>query len=316
MSGHGFADHQVDRLVEAGVQVDMDALLAQAEPSEDVRALLSQGLLGPLLGHRNGVKKGSGLDFSELNHYQLGDDIRHIDWRLSNRKQTPFVRQYQEEKEQRFELVIDQRPSMLFGSLGESKATVAAKLGAQLGWQAIHQGDPCACSLLSSQILPRGQASRSLPSWLRCLNSMAECNQQISANDCSEKKLLLDCVEGYLQCRSRGRQIFLISDFADLDEPTTERSILQSLSFLAQHNSVRMLFIFDDLERSFPDAGFLPISDGVHHAEVNSSDQSLQDSLSQLFQSRVRSLLSLAANSENIEFLAFDGFMHFRGDIS
>ncbi len=315
MSTRDAIDRKAARLIEAGIKVDMDVLLAQAEPSEDVRALMSQGLLGPLLGHRSGVKKGSGLDFSELNHYQQGDDIRHIDWRLSNRKQTPFVRQYQEEKEQRFEIVIDQRASMLFGSRGASKASVAAKLAAQLGWQAIHQGDPCTCTTVSSGYELHGQSSRSLQSWLRCLNLITIRNQQISVNEPVQEGLLSACVESFLQRRSRGRQLFFISDFSDLSEDKSKKSLVQNLSFLARHNSVRLLFVFDELERAFPNVGFLPISDGLHHAEVNSSDHELQSSLAQVFQYRLECLASLAAHEKNVEFLAFDGFMRFRGDL-
>ncbi len=300
------------RLIEAGVQLDMNVLLKQAKLSDLLLPLLSEGILGPLLGHRSGPMKGSGLDFSELNHYQVGDDVRHIDWKLSSRKQTPFVRQYQEEKEQRFEILVDQRVNMLFGSRGASKAVVAAKLAAQIGWQAIQQGDPCACTILSGSGIQTGKSSRSLSSWLASLAALVECNQRLSAKDQAEQEWMLQCIEAMLQARYRGRHFYLISDFSGLEKQALHQGFLQALSALACHNSVRILFVFDELEYQFPELGFLPISDGVHHAEINSSDPSLHLALKEAFSRRLRPLQELVSREPNIRLLTFDGFMQFR----
>ncbi|MBB6520695.1 DUF58 domain-containing protein [Pseudoteredinibacter isoporae] len=300
------------RLVKAGVQLDMDSLLKQAVLSDALLPLLFQGLLGPLLGHRSGPKKGSGLDFSELNHYQHGDDVRHIDWKLSSRKQTPFVRQYQEEKEQRFELIVDQRSPMLFGSRGASKAVVAAKLVAQIGWQAIQQGDPCACTIVSTSGIQQGKSSRSSNNWLSSLNRLVDCNQTLHASQPRKEALLVECLEELLQTRCRGRHIYLISDFSGLDKPELGKVLVQALSALARHNSVRVLFVFDELEYEFPRLGFLPISDGTHHAEINSSDPELSLALKDAFALRFHPLQQLALTEPNIQLLAFDGFMQYR----
>lgn len=304
-----------DRLIDAGVQLDMNVLLKQTKLSDSLLPLLSEGLLGPLLGHRSGPMKGSGLDFSELNHYQPGDDVRHIDWKLSSRKQSPFVRQYQEEKEQRFEIVVDQRVNMLFGSRAESKAVIAAKLAAQIGWQAIQQGDPCACTVLSGMGVQSGHSSRSMSRWLASLARLVECNQKLRASDQSEQEAILQCIESKLHTRCRGRHFYLISDFSGLEKQELHQDLLQALSALARHNSIRILFVFDELEYQFPELGFLPISDGVHHAEINSSDPDLHLALREAFAQRFQPLQELASREPNVQLLAFDGFMQYRGGL-
>lgn len=302
------------KLLEAGIQVDMETLIHQSEPSKSLMPLFLEGLLGPLLGHRSGSRKGSGLDFAELNHYQQGDDIRHVDWKLSSRKQSPYVRHYQEEKEQRFELLVDQSASMLFGSLADSKAATAAKLAAQIGWQAIHQGDPCSCSVVSSSEVHRGRSSRSLQSWLQALSDLQKINQNISARAEVSDQLLSSCLEEMLNRRYRGRHIYIVSDFMSLLKEEQKIRLKQQLEALSQHNSLRLIYIFDELERSFPEAGFLPISDGYHHAEINSSDPDLQLALQRTFLQRLQFLSHIASSLPNIKLLPFDCALQYRGE--
>ncbi|WP_299977463.1 DUF58 domain-containing protein [uncultured Pseudoteredinibacter sp.] len=303
------------KLLEAGIQVDMEALIQQAAPSKSLMPLFLEGLLGPLLGHRSGSRKGSGLDFAELNHYQQGDDIRHVDWKLSSRKQSPYVRHYQEEKEQRFELLVDQGTSMLFGSLADSKAAVAAKLAAQIGWQAIHQGDPCSCSVVSSSETHWGHSSRSLQSWLQTLSDLQEINQNINARAEASDQLLSSCLEEMLDRRYRGRHIYIISDFMSLLAQEQNVRLQQQLQALSQHNSLRLIYIFDELERRFPEAGFLPISDGHHHAEINSSDPDLQLALQRTFLQRLHFLSDVASTLPNVQLLVFDCSLQYRGEL-
>ncbi|GAA6150911.1 DUF58 domain-containing protein [Pseudoteredinibacter isoporae] len=315
MFSWGRSTPEAARLVDAGIQLDMDTLLKQAELSEALLSLLSQGLLGPLQGHRSGPQKGSGLDFSELAHYQPGDDVRHLDWKLSSRKQSPYVRHFQEEKEQCFDIVVDQRIDMLFGSQGESKAVVAARLAAQIGWRAIQQGDPCACSVVSVSGVYRGTSSRRLNHWFDSLAVLLEKNQQLQVSAEPQAESFCQCLEEMVQSRYRGHHVYLIGDFSGLEYPELRNECLQLLSALARHNSVRLLFVFDELEYRFPSLGFLPISDGVHHAEMNSSAPDLAPALKEAFDQRLKPLQQLAMDEPNIQLLAFDGFMRHREDL-
>ena len=77
-------------------------------PRQPVRSLLS--------GRKRSRLRGRGLDFDELRHYRPGDDIRNMDWRVTNRTGKPHVRVYTEERDRPVVILVDQRLPMFFGS--------------------------------------------------------------------------------------------------------------------------------------------------------------------------------------------------------
>ncbi len=82
---------------------------------------------GALSGERASRQQGRGLNFDSLRRYQPGDDIRMIDWQTTARLRTPWVRQYNEERERPVFLLVDQRLDMHFATRGQTKASAAAK---------------------------------------------------------------------------------------------------------------------------------------------------------------------------------------------
>src|SRR3954467_2531260 len=85
--------------------------------------------------------KGHGMQFSEHRLYVAGDDIRHIDWKVSARTREPMVKKYEEERELTVFLVVDVSGSKQFGSSSKLKSEVAAELGGMLSYAAMHSGD-------------------------------------------------------------------------------------------------------------------------------------------------------------------------------
>lgn len=90
-------------------------------------------------GNSRSIIKGRGLEFSDTRPYMYGDDSRFIDWRLTARKQTPYLKLFTEEKEQQVFIVCDLRGSMNFASRGQLKSHAAARLSALVGWSALLQ---------------------------------------------------------------------------------------------------------------------------------------------------------------------------------
>jgi uncharacterized protein (DUF58 family) len=77
------------------------------------------------------------LNFEELRHYLPGDEIRTLDWKVTNRTGKPHVRVYSEEKERPVLLVVDQRINMFFGSQVKMKSVLAAELAALSAWRVL-----------------------------------------------------------------------------------------------------------------------------------------------------------------------------------
>ena len=97
-------------------QRHLDRLRVQARgfsflPRQPVRSLLA--------GRHASRIRGRGLDFEELRHYRVGDDVRFMDWRVTDRTGKPHVRVYTEERERPVLLLVDQRQSMIFFGLSK-----------------------------------------------------------------------------------------------------------------------------------------------------------------------------------------------------
>ena len=116
---------------------------AAAEPpvavSESSDALLRRlewtvirRLDGLLQGDYRTLFRGFGLDLADLREYQYGDDVRHIDWNVTARLQTPYVREYHEDREVTAWFLLDLSPSVDFGSGEVRKRSVAADFVAVL----------------------------------------------------------------------------------------------------------------------------------------------------------------------------------------
>lgn len=108
---------------------------------------------------RHGTAEGGarrrqpGLDFRELRPYQAGDEVRHIDWRVTARLGRPVTRLYEEEQEQHHWLLLDLSPALYFGSGDRLKARLACELAAALLWQGARHPQTLQIHGLTPQIL-------------------------------------------------------------------------------------------------------------------------------------------------------------------
>lgn len=95
----------------------------------------------PMSGQLRSTQQGRGIDFSEVRLYQPGDDIRSIDWKVTARTSKTHTKIFQEERERPVMILLDQGPSLYFGTQVRFKSVAAARLAALLGWVALDQGD-------------------------------------------------------------------------------------------------------------------------------------------------------------------------------
>src|SRR5690348_3367608 len=96
--------------------------------------------------------KGRGMDFEELREYMPGDDVRDIDWNVTNRMGRPFVKRYREERELAAVLAVDVSGSSAFGSGNRTKREFAAEVAATLAVSAARNGDKVALLLFTEEV--------------------------------------------------------------------------------------------------------------------------------------------------------------------
>ncbi len=207
-------------------------------------------------GFHRSILKGRGMDFAELRHYQAGDELRHMDWRVTARTGRPHIKLYQEERERPVWLVADFNPSMYFGTRGAFKSVIAARLAALLAWTVVKQGDKIG-ALLSSpthqQEFSPSTRSKTLLPLLAALSAYTKISF-----DGDESKKLNDILIRAQQVLRSGSLIILISDFYHYDEAS-----IQHLSRLRVHNEILAYHICDILELASPKPQQYAISNGI-----------------------------------------------------
>ncbi len=163
-------------------------------------------------GAYHSVFKGRGIEFDEVREYTTDDDIRDIDWNVSARMNTPYVKRYIEERELNVMLLVDVSASGAFGSGEKTKRRTAAELAALLAFSAGSNGDKVGLLLFSDRrellLPPRSGRTHTL----RLIREMLAFTPQGRGTDIA---LALKEVGALLSKRS---VIFLISDFLDAGE--------------------------------------------------------------------------------------------------
>jgi prepilin-type processing-associated H-X9-DG protein len=214
---------------------------------------------GQLQGDYRSLFYGYGVDFADLREYQPEDDIRYIDWNVTARMDTPYVRQYVEDREITAWFLLDLSPSMDFGAVNRPdqpthKRDVLVDLTATLARLLTRHGNRIGALFfgghsrgIDRSIAPRGGRMQVL----RLVNDLLKQPQLPKAPFTN----LAGLVEGGLHAIKRRSLVFLISDF--ISAPGWERP----LSLLNQHNEVLAIRLWDPRETELPDAGPIILED-------------------------------------------------------
>ena len=105
-----------------------------------------------LAGTWNSAFKGRGIEFEEVRPYQVGDDVRTIDWNVTARSDVPYVKLFREERELAVVLLVDLSGSQSFGTNHQTKRELVAELGATLAMSAIRNNDKVGLTLFTDDI--------------------------------------------------------------------------------------------------------------------------------------------------------------------
>lgn len=245
-------------------------------PRQPVRSMLS--------GRRRSRLRGRGLDFDELRHYRPGDDIRTMDWRVTNRTGKPHVRVYTEERDRPVIAVVDQRLPMFFGSQKKMKSVVAAEVAALTAWRVLAVGDRIGAILFNDSNTLEAKPTRNERKVMGWLGDLTVMNNDLSVapNRSSNPQGLAQALQ--LLERSIGHDylVVLISDFYGWDENT-----IKTIRRISQHNDIICSLVFDPLERDISNANSLVVSDGKFQLEIDPARQGLGEKFEASFQSSV-----------------------------
>ena len=206
-------------------------------------------------GEYQSAFKGRGMEFSEVRAYTYGDDIRQIDWNVTARTGEPYLKMFEEEREQILMLCVDISPSGIFGSKNQSKMDLAIEICAVLAFSAIKNSDKVGLVLFSDIIEKVVPPKKGRLHVLRLIRELFTTEPTGHGTDLRE---VLSYVNRLLNRRAI---VVLFSDFQD------EKYDKQMKITNRKHDLVNIV-INDDLEEELPDLGIIPMRDAETGKEV------------------------------------------------
>ena len=210
----------------------------------------TQRLVDTLLaGEYASAFQGHGLEFSEVRPYAEGDDVRLIDWNVSARMDSLFVKEYIEERELKINLLVDISRSTEFGTVGSLKRDLMVEFGATIAWLGISRNDKVGITLFSDHV------EKSIPP-KKGKRQLARIIELLLYQQPTGKGSLLESGIAYLGKIAKKRGVvFIISDFM------TDEDLSRPLKVLSMKHDVVLVRISDRWERELPKVGLIEIED-------------------------------------------------------
>jgi len=200
-------------------------------------------------GNYRSIFRGAGIEFAEAREYVPGDDVRRIDWNVTARMGTPWVKEFVEERDLSVVCVVDRSPSMLTASPEGGRLRAAAELVALLGFAAAYNNDRTGLLMFSDDVDAYVEPRRGTRHVLRQVRDVLLAD--IAPGRGTAMAPALDHLSRVLRRRS---VIFVISDFFT-------SGYAQSLQTLARRHEVIALTLTDPLDLELPNVGLLDTVD-------------------------------------------------------
>ena len=222
-------------------------------------------------GEYHSAFKGRGMAFSEVREYQYGDDVRNMDWNVTARLRSPYVKVFEEERELTVVLLVDVSRSRLFGTVGSSRKDMLAEIAAVLSFSAIINNDKVGALFFSEKVEKFIPPKKGRSHLLHIIREIIEFEPQTDGTDISEAlRYLTNAIKK--KCTA-----FLLSDMLDVDDDGTPR-YEEALKVAVNRHDLSIIEVYDPRERSIPDMGLVHIKDSEtgRAAWVNTSDRKMR----------------------------------------
>ena len=285
--------------------------------------LVNDTMVGAYLSHF----KGRGMDFEDLREYMPGDDVRDIDWNVTNRMGRPFVKRYREERELAMVLAMDISGSSAFGSGQRTKREFAAEVAATLAVSAARNGDKVALLLFTDEVelfIPPRKGRRHI---LRLVREMLAHEPRRRGTDITAALTFLNHI------LHRRAIVFLLTDFlhtngasesgarlwswtqpqrvvtegASQTAALRSRDVIQELGLTNSRHDLVCLHLHDLREGELPEAGLLTIEDAEtgELVELDSTRGAVRERFARTNDDRLNEL-DRALNRAGVDTLRFN----------
>lgn len=277
----------------AGITTNLSELVALRQHIHKIPLFSNPQRRSLLLGHHHARLRGRGVDFDQVRPYQVGDDARHIDWRVTARTREPHTKIFQEERERPIYLLVEQSERLFFGSQHQFKSVLAAQAAALMGWVALEHCDRVGGLVFSQhqhhEVRPR-RRQHSLLQFLQCLS---QANQQLAQVAVDTEPATTDSLSLALH---RTREVLRPGSLAIVlcDERALTDLAEQQLRLLGRHVDLLLLPLSDPLDHRLPTVGVLDFTEHNAYLSLNTHDRSVRKHYRRQAETRQQRWIQLA----------------------
>ena len=257
-------------------------------------------------GEYHSAFKGRGMAFSEVREYQYGDDVRNMDWNVTARLRSPYVKVFEEEREMTVVLLVDVSRSRLFGTAGQNRRDVLAEIAAVLSFSAIINNDKVGALFFSEKVEKFIPPKKGRSHLLHIIREIIEFQPTVDGTDISEAlRYLTNAIKK--KCTA-----FLLSDMIDVNSDGSPR-YEDALKVAVNRHDLSVIEVYDPRERSIPDIGLVNIKDSEtgRTAWVNTSDRKMRLAYEEWFRNleQTSSRLFMKYNVDKVSIAVDDDYV-------
>lgn len=204
-------------------------------------------------GRYHSAFKGRGMAFSEVREYQVGDDVRDIDWNVTARSRAPHIKTYEEERELTMMLLVDVSGSRMFGTTDKLKKNMITEIAAVLAFSAAQNNDKVGCMFFSDKIEKFIPPKKGRSHVLMIIRELIEFRPQELTTDISEPlRYLTNVIKK--RCTT-----FILSDFMDIKGDSA--AFEDAMKIASGKHDLVGIRIYDRRETEMPDVGLVEFKD-------------------------------------------------------
>ena len=229
-------------------------------------------------GEYHSAFKGRGMAFSEVREYQYGDDVRNMDWNVTARLRTPYVKVFEEERELTVMLLIDVSRSGLFGTDTMTKRDLTAEVAAVLAFSAILNNDKVGALFFSDRVEEFIPPKKGRSHLLHIIREIISLRPTSNGTDLSGALRFLT------NAMKKKCTAFVLSDMLDVDSEGKPR-YEDALKVAVNRHDISVLKVYDPRERDIPDVGLVHVKDSESGEEawVDTGSRKVRDSYARWF---------------------------------
>jgi len=264
------------KILSTGISLSINELIQYQNKASLINLSASKNMQGQMSGNYLARSKGRGMEFDEVRHYQNGDDIRAIDWRVTARTGKTHTKLFREEVERPVLIATDLSTNMLFGSKLLFKSVQAAHLAALVAWHAKDRGDRVGGIVFNQQQHSELKPRSRLQGVLHYLHTLTTCHQNSETQDiatATEQTNHLAFEQNCLRIRQiskPGSLVYLITDGYHINQEA-----IRHLSHISRHCELVVCLVSDPLEHQLPNSNKkinVSISDGQQKQQLTLGD--------------------------------------------